>query len=82
MRRESQDALDKLGGALMDVDDSTPDEVSSLMAKVKFLGDRIVLKVRTLDVSEDHPLSVVLGQLTTAEKQYAKRPKITRRRDK
>ena len=56
----------------MDVDDSTRDEVSALMTKGKFLTDCIVLKVRSLEVSQDHPLREASGQLATAEKQYGK----------
>ena len=60
LRNESQEALNNLGG-VMDVDDSTPEEVSSPMVKMKFLSDCVVLKVRTLDVNEGHPLGVALG---------------------
>ena len=70
MRQESQDALETLGGALMDIDDSTPDEVSEKMAKVKFLSDCVVLKVRALEFDSEHPLQVVPGQLSTMENQF------------
>ena len=45
MGKESQDAVEKLGGALLDVDEPTPVEVTEFMAKVKFARDCVVLKV-------------------------------------
>ena len=49
--------------------ESTPAAVSEFMAKMKFISDRIVLKVRSLEVSPEHPLKVALGQLAKAEQQ-------------
>ena len=70
VRQESQDALEERGGALMDVDESTPAEVSELMAKVKFVSDCILLKVCGLGNGPEHARSVALGQLSKAENQY------------
>ena len=50
-QKASQGALGKLGGALMEVNESTLEQVTVLMAKVKFVRNCIVLKVRSLDVS-------------------------------
>ena len=64
--------VDEAVGTLMEIDDFTPETVSTLMAKIKYLQDCMVLEAKATSESfpEDIPIRTALGQLTTAETQY------------
>ena len=56
----------------MQIDDPTPEETSSLMPRVKYVQDYIIVKAKSMRGSmlEDSVASTALGPLDTAEEQY------------
>ena len=69
MLSEASVALDEAGGALMKMDDSTPDEIPALMARHKYLQDCIVLKAKAMSDTMPHEsvARTAIDQLCTAE---------------
>ena len=69
MLSEASTALEEAGGALMEIDDSTPEEIPTLMARHKYLQDCIVLKAKAISDSmpEDRVARTAIQQLCTAE---------------
>ena len=72
MLSEASAALEEAGGALMEIDDSTPDDVRALMARHKYLQDCIVLKAKAMSdtLPNDSVARTAIDQLCTAEEQY------------
>ena len=72
MRSDAVSQLDEAGGTLMEIDDSTLETMSTLMAKIKYLQDCMVLKAKATSESfpEDNPIRTALGQVTTTQTQY------------
>ena len=69
---EAPAALTEAGGALMEIDESTPKEVSALMAKGKYVQDCFVLKTKALSDSfpEGSVAHTAVTRLETAKDQY------------
>ena len=67
-RLEGASAAHKAGGALMQIDDSTPEEASSVMARIKYMQECTTLKAKTMKdaMHEDNVAYTSLGQLRTA----------------
>ena len=72
MLLEVSTALEEAGGALMEMDDSTLEEIPTLMARHKYLQDCIVVKAKAISDSmpEDGVARTAIHQLYTEEEQY------------
>ena len=58
MRSGAVRELDEAHGTVMEIDDSTPEVLSTLMAKIKYIQDCMVLKGKVTSESflEDNPI--------------------------